>query len=259
MKYNDQKNITKEIFPNLSSFDRAINYPYFAPNYSFSFYKGKFVKGIYHNLENRIPILSVGSNRSPYQLKRKFSLNQDICVTPATLYDSDVVFAASLSSYGSMPATQWPSKGTEVDLNVLWLNEEQLEIMHLTEALGVAYSFVKLKQDTVKIKDFKYNKEIYGYVSISGVFPFNENKPKRLSVINAKNVVLKSFNEKKALLSFIYTLGIEKNKLSEWIDKVINNKTYRISLHQKLKLKAIKPKNPNWEVVKKSIRGNLVI
>ena len=54
-----------------------------------------------------------------------------------------------------MPATQWPSKGTEVDLNVLWLNEEQLEIMHLSEALGVAYSFVKLKLDTVKIKDFK--------------------------------------------------------------------------------------------------------
>ena len=131
--------------------------------------------------------------------------------------------------------------------------------MHLTEALGVAYNFVKLKQDTVKIKDFKYNKEIYGYVSISGVFPFNENKPKRLSVINAKNVLLKSFSEKKALLSFICTLGIEKNKLSEWIDKVINNKTYRISLHEKLKSIAIKPKNPNWEVVKKSIRGNLVI
>ena len=258
MTYND-KDTTQELLPNFSSFDRAISYPYFAPNYSFSFHKGKFVKGICEDLNNRIPILSVGSNRSPYQLKRKFSLNQDICVTPATLYDSDVVFAASLSSYGSMPATQWPSKGTEVDLNVLWLNEEQLEIMHLTEALGVAYSFVKLKQDTVKIKDFKYNKEIYGYVSISGVFPFNENKPKRLSVINAKNVVLKSFSEKKALLSFIYTLGIEKNKLSEWIDKVINNKTYRISLHEKLKSKAIKPKNPNWEVIKKSIRGNLII
>ena len=134
MRHDNQK-ITKELFPNFSSFDRALSYPYFAPNYSFSFYKGEFIKGICDDLNNRIPILSVGSNRSPYQLKRKFSLNQDICVTPATLYDSDVVFAASLSSYGSMPATQWPSKGTEVNLNVLWLNEEQLEIMHLSEAL----------------------------------------------------------------------------------------------------------------------------
>ena len=258
MKYNNQK-ITEELFPNFSSFDRAISYPYFAPNYSFSFYKGKFIKGICDDLNNRIPILSVGSNRSPYQLKRKFSLNQDICVTPAILIDSDIVYAASLSAYGSMPATQWPSKGTEVDLNVLWLNEEQLEIMHLSEALGVAYSFVKLKLDTVKIKDFKYEKQIYGYISIAGVFPFYDDKPKRLSKINAKNVTLKSSNEKKALLSLMHSLGIEENKLSEWIDKVINNKAYRISIHEKLKLKAIQPKNHNWEIVKKSIRGNLII
>ena len=157
-----------------------------------------------------------------------------------------------------MPATQWPSKGTEVDLNVLWLNEEQLEIMHLSEALGVAYSFVKLKLDTVKIKDFEYKKQIYGYISIAGVFPFNDNKPKRLSEINAKNITLKSSSEKKALSYLIYNLGIEENKLSEWIDKVIKDKTYRISLHEKLKSKAIKPKNPNWEIVKKSIRGDLI-
>jgi len=256
---HDEQKINQELFPNFSSFDRALSYPYFAPNYSFSFYKGEFMKGICDDLNNRIPILSVGSNRSPYQLKRKFSLNQDICVTPATLYDSDVVFAASLSSYGSMPATQWPSKGTEVDLNVLWLNEEQLEIMHQSEALGVAYNFVKFKLDTVKIKDFKYVKQIYGYISIAGVFPFNENKPKRLSVINAKNVKLKGFSEKKALLSLIYSLGIEENKLSKWVHKVINNKNYRISLHEKLKSKAIKPQNPDWEIVKKNVRGNLII
>ena len=258
MKNDHQKN-TQDLFPNFSSFDRALNYPYFAPNYSFSFYKGEFIKGICDDLNNRIPILSVGSNRSPYQLKRKFSLNQDICVTPATLYDSDVVFAASLSSYASMPATQWPSKGTEVNLNVLWLNEEQLEIMHLSEALGIAYNFVKLKLDTVKIKDFKYKNQIYAYISISGVFPFNDNKPKRLSAINAKNITLKSLSEKKALLSLIYSLGIEEDRLSEWIYKVVNDKTYRMCLHEKLKSKAIKPQNPDWEIVKKSIRGNLII
>ena len=258
MRYDDLTT-TEELFPKLSSFDRAVSYPYFAPTYSFSFYKGKFVKGICNDLNNRIPILSVGSNRSPYQLKRKFSLDQDICVTPATLFDSDVVYAASLSSYGSMPATQWPSRGTEVDLNVLWLNEEQLEIMHLTEALGVAYNFVKFKLGSVKIKDFEYEKQIYGYISVSGVFPFKDNKPKRFSAINAKNVSLKSLSEKKALLSLIFSLDVEEHRLAEWINKVINNKTYRMNLHEKLRLKGIKPQNPDWEVVKKSIRGNLII
>ena len=69
---NDNQKITQELFPNFSSFDRAISYPYFAPNYSFSFYKGEFIKGICDDLNNRIPILSVGSNRSPYQLKENF-------------------------------------------------------------------------------------------------------------------------------------------------------------------------------------------
>ena len=258
MKDKDQK-ITEELFPNFLSFDRAIKYPYFAPDYCFSFYKGQFIKGICVNLNNRIPVLSVGSNRSPYQLKRKFSLDQDICVTPATLYDSDVVYAASLSSYGSMPATQWPSEGTEVDLNVLWLNEEQLEMMHLSEALGVAYNFVKLRLGSVKIRDLKYTKNIYGYISISGVFPFKKNKPKRLSIINARNITLENFTEKQALLYLISSLGVEENRLSEWINKVINNKVYRIMLHENLKSKAIKPQNPDWVIIKKSIRGNLII
>ena len=65
--------------------------------------------------------------------------------------------------------------------------------------------------------------------------------------------------KKKALLSLTYSLGIEENRLNEWIYKVVNNKTYRICLHEKLKSKAIIPQNPDWEIIKKSIRGNLII
>ena len=119
----DAANIDK-FFPIFSPFERAISYPYPAPDYSFSFYKGSFVKEICHKLDNRIPILSVGSNRSPYQLKRKFTLNEDISVTTATLYDSDIVYSASISAYGSVPATQWPCEGVSVNLNVLWLKED---------------------------------------------------------------------------------------------------------------------------------------
>ena len=258
MKENDQT-ITEELFPDLSSFDRAINYPYFAPNYSFSFYKGEFIRGIFNDLTNRIPILSVGSNRSPYQLKRKFSLDQDICVTPATLYDSDIVYAASVSAYGSMPATQWPCEGAKVDLNVLWLNESQLDIMHLSEALGVAYNFVKLKLGTVKIKEFEWQKEIYGYVSIPGAFSFNENKPKRLSGLKAQNTNLKGIYESEALIYLKNYLDVNDKNFSQWLDKVINDKTYRLSIHKILKSKSIKPQNPDWEVVQTSLKGNLII
>ena len=258
MKYI-KKQISEELFPNFSSFNRAIKYPYFAPDYSFSFYNGKFVKGICDDLANRIPILSVGSNRSPYQLKRKFSLTQNICVTPAILIDSDIVYAASLSAYGSMPSTQWPSKGTKVELNVLWLNEEQLNIMHLTEAIGVAYDFVKLKSGSVKIKNFNFEKQIYGYVAISGVFPFDDCQPKRLSAINAENIRLQSFSEYEALLYIKKNLGFKDKELSEWIKMVVNDKSYRLLLHKTMRSNSVKPQNPDWEIVNTTSKGELVL
>jgi len=252
-------NESDQLFPKLSFYNRAVSYPYFAPNYSFSFYNSEFVKGICFDLDKRTPILSVGSNRSPYQLKRKFSLDQNICVTPAVLYDSDIVYAASLSAYGSMPATQWPCKGTKVDLNVLWLNESQLNIMHLTEALGVAYNFVKLKLGTVKIKEFEWQKEVYGYVSIPGVFPFKKDIPKRLSVLKSQDSELEGVSEGEALVYLKNYLGVEDKSLSKWIDKVINDKIYRLRIHEILKSKSIKPQNPNWEVLETYFKGDLII
>ena len=258
MRYID-KQISEELFPNLSLFDRAIKYPYFAPDYSFSFYKGKFVKGISNDLTNRIPVLSIGSNRSPYQLRRKFSLSQDICVTPADLIDSDIVYAASLSAYGSMPATQWPVKGTIVKLNVLWLTEEQLNLMHLTEAIGVAYDFVKLKSGSVKIKNFNYKKQIYGYVAIAGIFPFYEYQPKRLSAINAKNIKLQPFSEYEALVNLKNKLGFKNKVLSKWIEMIVKDKSYRLRLHKTMKLHSVQPKNPNWEIVNTTSKGELIL
>ena len=254
--YNQIDN--EELFPKFSPYKRAINYPYFAPNYPFSFYKGKFVRDICFNLDNRIPILSVGSNRSPYQLKRKFSLDQDICVTPAKLYDSEVVYAASISAYGSLPATQWPSNGTIVDLNVLWLKEEQLKIMHLTEAVGIAYHFVKLKQGSVKLRDFEYSDDIYGYVSLAGVLPFN-GTPKRLSAIHGIHTKLDNVNEYEALLLTMSILENKKQSLTQWLMEVIDNKQYRFKLHENLKKIALKPKSPNWEIIDVKSKGDLVI
>ena len=248
-----------ELFPNYSSFERAVSYPYPAPDFSYSFYKGEFVKGIRHDLESRIPILSVGSNRSPYQLKRKFTLNEDICVTPAILYDSDIVYAASISAYGSVPATQWPSKGALVALNVLWLKEDQLNKMHLTEGLGIAYHFVKLTTGTVEIEDFDYTKDIYGYISVPGVLPFKDNLPRRLSSIGGDNINLNEFSEINALHCLQEIVGDKRLQLDQWLEKIINDEEYRFSKLRVLRAKAIKPKNPNWEIINVNTKGKLII
>ena len=248
-----------EFFPNYSSLERAVSYPYPAPDFSFSFYKGEFVKGIRHDLESRVPILSVGSNRSPYQLKRKFTLDEDICVTPAILFDSDIVYAASISAYGSVPATQWPSKGASVALNVLWLKEDQLNKMHLTEGLGIAYHFVKLTTGTVKIEDFDYTKDIYGYISVPGVLPFQDNLPRRLSYIGGDNSSLNNFSEINALHYLKETVGDKRLQLDQWLERIINDEEYRFSKLRALRAIAIKPKNPNWEIIKVTSKGKLIV
>jgi hypothetical protein len=255
----DKKTNESNFFPDYSYFERAINYPYPTPDYAYSFFKGKFIQGIHLDLEKRIPILSVGSNRAPMQLQRKFSFNQDICVTPAILYDSDIVYAASIAAYGSMPATQWPSIGTEVDLNVLWLTEKQLHIMHLTEAVGVAYNFVKMKSGTVKIKDFQFSGDIYGYVSVAGAFPFKLNAPFRLAAILSSNTKLKAIYEEVALDFLMKFLEPDQTILREWIKEVIEDKDYRLQLHKKLKSIAIKPDQPNWETIDININDEMVL
>jgi hypothetical protein len=201
----------------------------------------------------------VGSNRSPYQLKRKFTLNEDISVTTATLYDSDIVYSASISAYGSVPATQWPCEGVSVNLNVLWLKEDQLNKMHLTEGLGIAYDFVKLKLETVKIKDFEYKKDIYGYVSVPGILPFQDKFPKRLSSISGQNIKLNDLSEINALKYMQDTHGSKSINLNEWLNKIINEKEYRFSILQNLRSKAIKPKNPNWKIIQATTKGELIV
>ena len=193
------------------------------------------------------------------QLERKFSINQDLCVTPAILYNSDIVYAASISAYGSIPATQWPSINTEVELNVLWLTQEQLNVMHLTEAVGIAYNFVKMNSGTVKIKDFQFNGDVYGYVALAGSFPFKANKPYRLSEINGINVNLKSINEEAALVFLMNFLEPKQSNLSKWIKKVIDDKDYRLNLHTLLKSQAIKPNNPNWENIEVVMNGAMIL
>jgi hypothetical protein len=116
-----------------------------------------------------------------------------------------------------------------------------------------------LKLGTVKIKEFEWQKEVYGYVSIPGVFPFKKDIPKRLSVLKSQDSELEGVSEGEALVYLKNYLGVEDKSLSKWIDKVINDKIYRLRIHEILKSKSIKPQNPNWEVLETCFKGDLII
>ena len=115
------------------------------------------------------------------------------------------------------------------------------------------------KQGSVKLRDLEYSDDIYGYVSVAGVLPFNENVPKRLSAIDGSNIKLDSIDEYKALLLTMKILENKKQNLNQWLTKVINNKKYRFKLHENLKTIALKPKEPNWKIINIKNNGNLII
>jgi len=115
----------------------AKSYPFPAPDHSYLYEAGGW-RPLSAGFETagRTPVLAAGSNQSPEQLARKYGQMPDIGPVPAqrgTLHDFDVVYAAHLSGYGSVPATFQHSPGTIVTIFVLWLTEPQLDRMHETE------------------------------------------------------------------------------------------------------------------------------
>ena len=58
--------------------------------------------------DGRVAVLSVGSNRAPVQLRRKFGDAAIIPVTPARLFDCDIVHAAMLGFTRRCPAPHFP-------------------------------------------------------------------------------------------------------------------------------------------------------
>ena len=239
----------KQYFPVYNWFERAINYPYKAPTTSFTFKNGKFYHGIQISLKNRVPIISIGSNRSPYQLKNKFGINENLCVTPAKLYNSIVVYAASISAYGSIPATQWPCEGSVSDLNLLWLSYDQLQIMHLSEGLGIAYNYVELDKDCVIINEVDYSGSIFGYISVRGGYLFEDNLPFQLKNIKSNVSSYSSINEYEALNKLFLNNPSGENSLECWLKKMISNKSMRLSLIEKMSKKSFLPSNVPWKVL----------
>ena len=92
---------------------RASDYPYAAPEGAYVLDHGRLLQlSDASVLEGRVAVLSVGSNRAPVQLRRKFGDKAVVPVTPLILHDCDVVHAAAISYYGAVPCTAFPSRGT---------------------------------------------------------------------------------------------------------------------------------------------------
>ncbi|MEE9255918.1 MAG: hypothetical protein V3V56_01975 [bacterium] len=160
--------------------DRALGYPYGRPSGSYVFGQSGAVPLDTYLREHGItlselisgstPVLAIGSNASPEQLKRKSEnrknpLTGEIPVVRAALRDFDVVYSAHIVSYGAVPATLRRSEGVAAEIFVTWLDPDQLRAMHRSEAEGVNYDFIRLWDISVAPEAGEAMEEIYSYHS----------------------------------------------------------------------------------------------
>ncbi len=170
-------------------------YPFPAPDHSYLYEAGGWQNlGTDFDSAGRTPVLAAGSNQSPEQLARKYGKMPDIGPIPAqrgALHDFDVVYAAHLSGYGSVPATFQQSPGTIVTIFVLWLTEPQLDRMHETEG---NYSYDHLEALRLELDGGAGLAAAYAYTSKIGCLS-HEGECVSLAEIAADNRRYKALNQ----------------------------------------------------------------
>ncbi len=208
-------------------------------------------KGI--SLENikkpRTPVLAYGANASNIQLSSKYKTfkNVIIPVIRARLIDFDIVFTPYFCHDGSIPATIQYSPGTEIDVAVTYLTEDQLLHMHKTESVGKDYNYIKLLDIKLELDDQIIENEIFSYSSLHGCL-YSSNNHIAMKCINAKNRSFQAMNEEELLCMVKNKLGIDKS-LDEFVLDNINNDSLRMNLTDKISTMAKNFKYNNWVVI----------
>ncbi len=257
---------TSDFLAPLSELDRALLYPYEAPEGSYLLAKGRLFQLKQRDLEEgnlvqaepllvgRTPVLAVGSNRAPYQLLRKFGSEAIVPVTSARLHDCDVVHTALVSYYGAIPCTAFPSSGTITELKVVWLDEQQLLHMHKTEGIGVAYDYVEMQG--VEHQLVVPTGPVFGYAARAGVLAWEDMKPAGLAAISAQARQFKTVSQGEVVQRVCKLANLtEACPVEQFITTMQADKTLREEVIAQLQAHAIQPDQPPWRVIPVSMDG----
>ena len=186
-------------------------------------------------LLGRTAVISVGSNRAPLQLRRKVGPSATLPVTTCRLLDCDIVFAATLSFYCASPATACPSPGTVVDLNIAWLDDAQLLTMHETEALGVAYDYIKLADGMVdhnvqhqRANHPVFDSPVFGYQSRSPLLDLGRGIIAQAPIPH-QGRVFDPMVQVDVLTALQHHVG-DHGDLDDWIMRMREDRPYRLSV-----------------------------
>ena len=205
------------LVPMLDQVSHAKAYPFPAPDHSYLYKDGGWEPlNPQFDKTDRTPVLAAGSNQSPEQLARKYGEMPDIGSIPAergVLHHFDVVYAAHLARYGSVPATFQDSPGTIVTVFVLWLTEAQLRRMHETEG---NYSYDHLDGVCLMLQEGSVLTAAYAYTSKIGSLSHKGNCVS-IAEISAENRLYNGMtqSEIQAVIRDRLAPGVDLNKFIE--------------------------------------------
>ena len=143
----------------------AESYPYDLRDEAFTFRDGQvhpFDEGL---LAQRRAVLAIGSNGAPQRLTAKFARDEAVPVLAAQLANHAVVYAATVTSYGSVPATFVPVTGAVALVAVTLLTDAQFERMNESESLGANYELVDVS-DAVTTEPLWSGGPVWAYRSL---------------------------------------------------------------------------------------------
>jgi hypothetical protein len=211
----------------VASFEQAVGYPWTRPDGSYQLTSTSI--GLLADLGGgdraraldlftsadggRSPVLAIGSNGAPEALERKFAhfpeeSDRTVLALTGLLHDFDIGVAAQPTMYGSMPATLFPSPGTEVRATVLWVTSTQLTQLAWSE---FSYRLGKLRARFDIDESPTGFDEILVFVSRFGVF-CPDGGPVALAAIPAANRTAEALTQEQLLdAAAVLAIGPEAN------------------------------------------------
>jgi hypothetical protein len=149
---------------------------------------------------SRAPLLAIGSNAAPDTLRRKFAhfpdpADRTVLAVTGRLHDFDVGFSAQPALYGAMPATIFPSPGTQVATALLWVTPAQFTQLTWSE---LSYRLGRLRtRFSVDDADERFD-EVLVFVSRWGAFTV-DGGPAALAAVPADGRTAPALTQQQAL------------------------------------------------------------
>jgi len=235
--------------PEMTMRERAFGYPYDAPQGAYLLQNGyQLALSEEYDFSGRVAVLSVGSNRSPAQLYRKFGGEAEVPVTPVKVQDCDIVHVANLADYGAVPCSSFPCAGASITLNIAWLLPDQLAVMHATESLGEAYDWVEWDRGAITALSHHLPDRLFGYSAIAGAFNISGEGPFALDKIAATDRQFAEASQYQIQEQIFAAIGRNAPDLDSFVAQVQKDASLRQSIRQLLGEQAVLPENPPWKI-----------